>query len=61
MTLDDELNVIDATIAELEECRTNIIHRMEASARATATGNLLQFPNRPAVVATSYGAPRHVW
>jgi hypothetical protein len=61
MTLDDELNVIDATIAELEERRTNIIHRMEASARATATGNLLQFPNRPAVVATSYGAPRHVW
>jgi len=61
MTLNDELAVIDETIAELEDRRTEIIHRLEVSARATAAGNLLQFPNRPAVVVTSYGAPRHVW
>jgi hypothetical protein len=62
MTLGDQLEVVDETIAQLERRRTEIIHRMyDANAPASAVGNLLQFPNRASVVVASYGTPRHAW
>jgi hypothetical protein len=65
MTLNDELLVIDETIAELEGRRTEIINRMEVSGRpkttVAAATNLLSFPTPPAVVVTSYRAARHPW
>jgi tetrahydromethanopterin S-methyltransferase subunit B len=60
MTLNDELTVIDETIAELEGRRTEIINRMDLTGR-TQTGNVITFPARQGVVATSYSTPRHVW
>jgi hypothetical protein len=64
MTLNDELLVIDETIAELEGRRTEIINRMEVSGwphSTMRTSNLLAFPSQPAVVVTSYRAARHPW
>jgi hypothetical protein len=60
MTLNDELTVIDETIAELERRRTEIINRMDLTGR-TQAGNVITFPKRPGVVAASYTTPRHVW
>jgi hypothetical protein len=63
MTLKDELEVIDETIAELESRRIDIINRMEVVKRKLGSnrdGNLLPFPN-PSVVISRYSKTRHVW
>jgi hypothetical protein len=60
MTLQDQLTVIDETIAKLEGRRTEIINRMDLSSRQHAV-NVIVFPNRTAVVETTYSAGRHVW
>jgi hypothetical protein len=51
MTLDDELNVLDETIAELEGRRTELINRItnRVSDRASSgrgSSNVLDFPTR---------------
>ncbi len=63
MTLNDELTVIDETIAELEGRRTELINRMDLSGRRRpkAGKNVIEFPKRPAVVEASYQGARHVW
>jgi 5,10-methylene-tetrahydrofolate dehydrogenase/methenyl tetrahydrofolate cyclohydrolase len=66
MTINDELNVIDETIAELEGRRIEIINRMEVSGRPRAaamvsSANVVEFPTRPSVVVSSYSNARHVW
>jgi hypothetical protein len=63
MTLNDELVVIDETIAELETRRIDIISRMEVLKRqigSSRDGNLLPFP-RPSVMVSRYNKARHVW
>jgi hypothetical protein len=69
MTLNDELLVIDETIAELDGRRTEIINRMEMTGRSrrpraaamATSANVLAFPARPSVLVSSYKAARHVW
>jgi hypothetical protein len=64
MTLNDELDVIDETIAELEGRRTDIINRMEVAGRPrtiSSSNKVLSFPARSEVVVTSYKSARHVW
>ncbi len=63
MTLNDELEVIDETIAELESRRIEIINRMESvkvEPSSNRDRNVLQFP-RSSVVASTYTTARHVW
>ena len=63
MTLKDELTVIDAKLAELEDRRTALINRMDLSGRRRQKvgKNVIEFPSRPGVVVTNYNAARHVW
>jgi hypothetical protein len=60
MTLNDELIVLDETIAELEGRHTEIINRMDFPAQPQAA-NVIRFPARTAVAETTYGTARHVW
>jgi hypothetical protein len=51
MTLNDELNVLDETIAELEGRRTELINRIanrvsDRGSLGRGSSNVLDFPNR---------------
>jgi hypothetical protein len=46
MTLDDELHVIDETIAELEGRRTELICRITNRVNDRGSSKVLEFPNR---------------
>jgi len=63
MTLNDELIVIDETIAELEGRRTELINRMDLRGRRrpAADKNVIEFPNGSSVVEARYHDARHVW
>jgi hypothetical protein len=63
MTLNDELTIIDETLAELEGRRVEIINHMKiVTERVDHRGNLeiIPFPKHDVQVAT-YSVPRHVW
>jgi hypothetical protein len=63
MTLNDELEVIDETIAELEGRRIEIIHKMETlnvEIPSNFQGNLLGFP-KSSIVVSKYSKKGDVW
>jgi hypothetical protein len=62
-TLYDQLSALDETIAELENQRTDIINRMDATKIVSGTSmKVLQFPNAGKVVVHAYGREsRHIW
>jgi hypothetical protein len=63
MTLNDELQVIDETLAELENRRIEIINQMErvkVERSANRDTKVIQFP-RLSVTVSTYRAARHVW
>jgi hypothetical protein len=64
MTLKDELDVIDETIAELENRRTHIINMMDCISKTSGTGgtNVIQFPAKPSVTVRESGrATSQIW
>lgn len=62
MTLTDELEVIDQTLAELDGRRTEIVNQMVCKP-TRQKGKLVQFPRRDAIRVQVYTheVNRHIW
>ena len=52
-TLYQELEIVDAALAELEERRTNIINRIDNATSERGSSKILQFPGRVIVKRSS--------